>query len=172
MQVYKAITIGRVTYTGVAYKALVEAEVSENTINSGLNRNSQSWQRLPDVSDARLVWIRYDTMADKYQAMLHQKYGTPDAYFAATPTPAPPKEGNYYQPSKGGELLPTLQSRGVYPAPSRTLSCPTNRPCRHSFFPDNTKPRQQTSLHRHPNTRPNTCCGMAKAAKNRPRRAK
>jgi hypothetical protein len=115
MQIYKAITIGRVTYTGVAYKALIEVGVSEDTARQ-YRRNSQSWQRLPDVSDARLVWIRYDTMAEKYQALLHQHYGTPDAYFAATSTPAPPKRGIYPPlPLPRGEFIPNH-------APSQKLS--------------------------------------------------
>lgn len=109
-ETYKNILIGKVPYTGVAYSALVEAGISGSTVRShriGIGH----WQRLPDPSDARLVWIRYDTMAEKYQTLLHQKYGTPTAWYAAQqPVQAAAALPQTPPPTTHHKLLQALQT--------------------------------------------------------------
>jgi transposase InsO family protein len=59
------------------FSSLTTLGVANITIKQALQRNSQSWQAIPDPQDARRRLIAYEPLADKYKQMIHARYGDP-----------------------------------------------------------------------------------------------
>lgn len=61
-------------------EGLLHSGVSEGTIKWGLANNIQTWQSIKDPSDQRRRLIRFDTLREKYKALMLAKWGTPEDY--------------------------------------------------------------------------------------------
>jgi hypothetical protein len=64
----------------IEFQELLEAGIAEDTIKKALYRKSESWISIADPIDRRKVLVRYETLKDKYKALIGAKYGNPYEY--------------------------------------------------------------------------------------------
>ena len=64
--------IGNIWYASFA-ELTVQCGLSQDTVKQGISRNLKGWQSISDPDDRRKRLVRYDTLADKYQAVVRKR---------------------------------------------------------------------------------------------------
>ena len=71
-------TVANILY--LEFADLTSVGVSENTIKRAKVKAASGWCFASDPSDRRKVLIKYDTLRDKYKALIEKQYGNPYEY--------------------------------------------------------------------------------------------
>lgn len=66
------------------FQEMVSCGISEGYLKKAKSVGASCWSFLNDPEDNRRVLIQYETLKDKYKAMVQAKYGNPYSYIAAT----------------------------------------------------------------------------------------